>query len=107
MYDLSLMRLACDPEYATFTGDELARKLAATRPAAAPRPAFRSGDRVLVRSAAGQLAATVREVVADPGGRAVYVVEPDGGSPFPRLVVPGSDLGPLAEADTPHVVAAG
>lgn len=110
-HDLSLIRLACDPEYATFTEAELSRKLAAIaqgRPPAPPsRPAFRAGDRVLVRTADGQLGATVREVVADPGGRAVYVVEPDDGSSFPRLVVTGADLAPLDEADQPHVVTAG
>jgi hypothetical protein len=61
---------------------------------------------VRVRTAAGELAATVREVVADPGGWALYVVEPDAGTPFPRLVVAGSDLTPLDQADTPRVVAA-
>lgn len=111
VYDLSLVRLACDPDYATFTEGELRNKLAAIattpRPAASPQPTFRPGDRVLIRTAAGELAATVREVVADPGGRAVYVVAPDAGTPFPQLIVAGTDLALLDEADTPHVVTAG
>lgn len=111
MNELSLLQLACDPDYATFTHAELRRKLAAIGlargPAATPGPAYRPGDRVRVRATAGELAATVREVVADPGGWSLYVVEPDAGTPFPRLVVAGSCLSAVDEADTPNVVPAG
>jgi len=110
-HELSLIRLACDPDYATFTEPELCRRLAAIRlvdgPAAPRDPPYRPGDRVRVRTAGGELAATVRDLVADPDGRAVYVVEPDAGTPFPRLVIAGPDLAPLDPAGIPHAVTPG
>jgi hypothetical protein len=109
--ELPFLQLACDPDFATFTHAELRRKLAAVslarEPAATPGPAYRPGDRVFARTTTGEVAATVREVVADPGGWSLYVVEPDAGTPFPRLVVAGSCLSGLDEANTPHAVPAG
>ena len=111
MYDheLSLLRLACDPDYATFTEEELCRKLAAIGlargPAGSPAPTYRPGDRVLFRATLGALPATVRDANSAPDGCTLYAVELHCG-PFPRMLALASQLRPIDEADMPFVVPA-
>jgi hypothetical protein len=63
--------------------------------------AYQLGDRVLFRTTAGEVPATVRVAHPEPGGWILYLVEVDGG---PRMIALASQLLPLEEADAPVIV---
>lgn len=71
-------------------------------------PTYQRGDRVLLRTTAGEVPATVVDASPEPAGRVLYLVEPDpdAGCTFPRALAVGSHLRPLDQADAPLIVPA-
>ena len=63
---------------------------------------FRPGDRVLLRTPAGDLAATVRDARRQPDGQLFYLAEVDGGWNPPRRVVHHSQVRPVPPGYTPR-----
>jgi hypothetical protein len=69
---------------------------------------YRAGDRVLFRTTAGDVPATVVDASPEPAGWVLYLVEPDpdAGCTFPRVLALGSQLRSLDQADVPLIVPA-